>query len=415
MIAKLLSKIGLFEIAHGTTLLSGVVLMLWTSRFQGADALGMLGIWLTWSLILSQIGVLGFHNTIISFGSAGKEVSLSSIQLAHKWGAGLSLVICGVIGLVMLLVYHAGLLNISAAFLGLLLVNIVIISQTKMLVARATTLGLKKPIALANLMRAIALALGVVSVFEVRADLFIAIWIWLFAEMVQLVGLLVILRKPTADDRTRQTLAEVNFSFKSYLRRAFASSLTNLANDVNTKVDMIMVSLFLPLEMVGIYTLIMTVSEGFMGFATLKRGEFFTVILGHLKKGGVAELKAFLADQYRWFALLGVPSFVGGVLYMALTLGYLSSEMVISLILTLTGVFLVSPAILMQNLFFTLNKIGVFTGFMLVSVLCNAVLNLTLIPMIGIIGAAVGTCISFGLLAFLIQRSILKQTALSLA
>ena len=100
---------------------------------------------------------------------------------------------------------------------------------------------------------------------------------------------------------------------------------------------------------------------------------------------------------------------------MALTLGYLSSEMVISLILTLTGVFLVSPAILMQNLFFTLNKIGVFTGFMLVSVLCNAVLNLTLIPMIGIIGAAVGTCISFGLLAFLIQRSILKQTALSLA
>ena len=410
MIVRILSKLGLFEIAHGITLLSGVVLMFWTGRFQGAEALGVLGIWLTWSLILSQIGVLGFHNTIISFGSAGKDISLAAVQKAHHWGAFLSVVICVFMGLVITVLYQEALLSSSWIFLSLLLVNIAIIGQTKMLVARATTLGLKKPIALANLIRAVALVVGVASAFSVQNDHMIAVQIWLGAEAVQLVSLWLFMFKPSAQKIHDENQVRVDFTFTAFLKKAIASSITNLANDANTKIDMLMVALFLPLEIVGIYTLIMTVTEGFMGFASLKRGEFFTVILDHLKHHRQNSLKQFLVGQYVWFALLGVASFVGGIFYMALTLSTLSAEMVLSLILTMIGVLLVSPAILMQNLFFTLDRVGVFTGFVLISILCNITLNLLLIPMVGMIGAAIGTCLSFAVLALLIQRFILKQS-----
>ena len=47
----------------------------------------------------------------------------------------------------------------------------------------------------------------------------------------------------------------------------------------STKVDLIMVSIFLPLNVVGIYTIIMNITEAFLGFSVHKRGEHYEWLL----------------------------------------------------------------------------------------------------------------------------------------
>ena len=119
---------------------------------------------------------------------------------------------------------------------------------------------------------------------------------------------------------------------------------------------MIMVSILMPINVVGIYTIIMNIAEGFFGFSVLKRGEFYDYLLEQIKNGRAENIKRFFKAQYHKFSLLAVPILIAGCIYLAVASQAIDAVPVIALGLNILGILMISPSILTYNLFFSLKK-----------------------------------------------------------
>ncbi|MCW5898526.1 MAG: polysaccharide biosynthesis C-terminal domain-containing protein [Flavobacteriales bacterium] len=195
-----------------------------------------------------------------------------------------------------------------------------------------------------------------------------------------------------------------NFRFGN---RALAG---NLLLDVNTRVDVFMLGIFMSDAAVGLYSFAATVAEGVLQLPVLFRNNINPVLTRAWHKGGAALLgKVIRRNRKAFFRLLAPLVLLTIPLFpLALwVLGMREQPMTVWAVYAILalGIALSSGHQAFLMLFGQLGRPGTQTLFITGFFLSNVLLNLALIPLLGIHGAALATALSFLVMA-LLQRML---------
>ena len=193
-----------------------------------------------------------------------------------------------------------------------------------------------------------------------------------------------------------------NFRFGN---RALAG---NLLMDVNTRVDVFMLGLFLNDAAVGLYSFAATVAEGVLQLPVLFRNNINPVLTRAWHRGGAPLLaNVMLRNRKAFFRLLAPLVFLSIPLFpLALwVLGMQEQPMTVWAVYAIlaTGIALTSGHQAFVMLFSQLGRPGTQTLFIAGFFLSNVLLNLALIPTMGIHGAALATALSYVAMVFLLR------------
>lgn len=183
--------------------------------------------------------------------------------------------------------------------------------------------------------------------------------------------------------------------------------LGNFLLDLNTKVDVLLLGIFLEDKAIGIYSFAATIFEGFSQIAVLLRNNFNPIITKLYNKKNTLVFQKIMRKNIRSFFkiifLLGLVSMIVFPL-VPFIFG-------ISNIIQMTAVYFILCVGFMVNggynaLLMIFNQIGLpklQSDFILTVFLSNVVFNLMFIPIFGIYGSALGTALSY-----IVQMIVLK-------
>ena len=191
--------------------------------------------------------------------------------------------------------------------------------------------------------------------------------------------------------------------------------LGNFLFDINTKVDVFMLGIFLTDSMVGIYSIAATIAEGFLQLPVLMRNNINPVITkAHTKKGYEILNQVIRKSKkgfYKIIALLGLASIAGFPLFL-LVFGIKEDFYLIwSIYAVLTlGVIITGGYLPFQMIFNQLGHPLNQTLFIFLLFLSNVIMNAIFIPLTGVIGAAIGTSVSMIIQIFIMKYLVGRIT-----
>jgi len=205
---------------------------------------------------------------------------------------------------------------------------------------------------------------------------------------------------------------ELKEVFYSQFRFGNKALLGNFLLDINTKIDIFTLGIFLTDFWVGVYSFAATIAEGFMQLAVLLRNNINPIITRLYAGENVKLMTAVLQKNKRLFFkyifILGVLSIIGFPFF-----AYIAGVDVVftvSIIYSvLIGGFIVSGGYQPYLMFF--NQVGMpktHTLFIFIICISNVVFNLIFVPLIGVVGAAVGTAMSF-LVQLVVMKLLIKK------
>lgn len=186
----------------------------------------------------------------------------------------------------------------------------------------------------------------------------------------------------------------------------------NFLLDINTKIDIFTLGIFLTDFWVGVYSFAATIAEGFMQLAVLLRNNINPIITRLYAGENIKLMTVVLRKNKRLFFkytfILGVLSIIGFPVF-AFIAG-VEDVLTVSIIYSvLVGGFIISGGY--QPYLMLFNQVGMpktHTLFIFIICLSNIVFNLIFVPLIGVVGAAVGTAISF-LIQIVVMRFLIKK------
>ena len=249
----------------------------------------------------------------------------------------------------------------------------------------------------------IGTGLVLAKLLDLRADQLPAIWT--FAECTLFLVLLVELfarvsiRRGFAPGWRAWSRLHLDFGARGVL--------ATLASEVNSKIDVWLLGVALPDDRVGIYSLASALYEGAMQLAVVLQNNLNPLIAKALADGDRSAVEALARRVRRWFVpamvgvcalaaaaypllippLLGNPAFADG----APAFGIM-----------MAGLALASPWLPVNQLLLMANKPGWYTVCVTIVLSTNFVLNLALIPLFEVRGAAVATATAMVVSALLV-------------
>lgn len=187
--------------------------------------------------------------------------------------------------------------------------------------------------------------------------------------------------------------------------------LGNFLLDINTKIDIFTLGIFMSDYWVGIYSFAATIAEGFMQLSVLLRNNINPIITRLHSNENVSLMTKVLRKNKRLFFkytfALGVLSILGFPIF-----GFIAgvNELLITSIIyaVLIGGFVISGGY--QPFLMIFNQVGLpktHTLFIFIICISNIIFNILFVPIVGVVGAAIGTAISF--IVQLIAMKILIQ------
>lgn len=191
--------------------------------------------------------------------------------------------------------------------------------------------------------------------------------------------------------------------------------LGNFLFDINTKVDVFMLGIFLTDKMVGIYSIAATIAEGFLQLPVLMRNNINPVITkAHTKKGYEILNQVIRKSKkgfYKIITFLGLTSIVGFPFFLWVFGIHEDFYLIWSIYTVLTlGVIVTGGFLPFQMIFNQLGHPLNQTLFIFLLFLSNVVMNAIFIPLTGVIGAAIGTSVSMIIQIFIMKYLVSKVT-----
>jgi O-antigen/teichoic acid export membrane protein len=189
--------------------------------------------------------------------------------------------------------------------------------------------------------------------------------------------------------------------------------LGNFLLDINTKVDVFMLGIFLTDSMVGIYSIAATIAEGFLQLPLLMRNNINPVITKAHTKKGFDILKQVIRKSkkgfYKIIALLGLASIAGFPLFLIVFGIKEDFYLIWSIYAVLTlGVIITGGYLPFQMIFNQLGHPLIQTLFIFLLFISNVIMNAIFIPLTGVIGAAIGTSVSM-IIQIIIMKYLVKR------
>lgn len=191
----------------------------------------------------------------------------------------------------------------------------------------------------------------------------------------------------------------------------FRAMLTNVLNDINTRIDILMLGFLCSDEVVGTYSYVSIIAEGIIAVLFVFRNNYNPVFAQLLYKKEIISLKSYYLDMKKKIRILmsvlgaGIILLYVAFCFMLLDSSYLPSVPAIVLIV-ISCVFM-APYFTAGNLCTLNGKPQMDTLATGISILCNVLLDYFLVHKWGIIGAALATGISFiifSVITFVLMR-----------
>jgi O-antigen/teichoic acid export membrane protein len=207
------------------------------------------------------------------------------------------------------------------------------------------------------------------------------------------------------DPRQRAGLIPVIWENWHYGNRALAG---NFLLDVNTRVDVFLLGLFTNETAIGLYSFAATIAEGVLQLPVLFRNNINPVLSRAWHTGGPKLLARVIDRNRRSFFKLLAPLILLSVVIFPAGLWVLGMQEEPMTVWTLYAILALGIAVTsgyqaFQMLFGQVGHPGTQTLFIAGFFLSNLLLNLLLIPLLGVYGSALGTALAFVAMTILLR------------
>ncbi len=381
--------------------------------FYNANALGLFNEVYAWYMVLSQFAVCGIHMAILKFVPENFEWDKKNTFL----GTGLvitiatSLICISVAEIVSLsLNDESWRISMSVAYIGL-----VFFAVNKVLLNYLNAIQRMVAYAVFNSFRYFLLA-GILLVLSIiHVDPFWLAAVFPISELCLMIALFAYCF----------TIVRTRFTFeRKIVRQLFGFGIrifpSNLVLEFNTKLDVICLGFILKdREQIGIYSLAILFAEGFyMLYITIRKlvnpsisesnaqgrleekiGEIKEWIGKYVRIGGIIAFIGVVVVYYLYCMVLKKPDHYIGEIYIVL----------IGIAMVLTGRYIIFGDILAQ-----IGMPSEESLLNLLTVICNLVLNVVLITILGTVGAAIATACSHFVFAFHLRMRVKKRIGLKI-
>lgn len=172
--------------------------------------------------------------------------------------------------------------------------------------------------------------------------------------------------------------------------------IATLAYEVNSKLDVWMLGVALPETQVGIYSLASALFEGVMQLAIVVQNNLNPLLAKHLAANRPHEILELVRRTRRWFvpAMIGCCA-LGAVLYPLVIPWMIGNDAfadgTVPFAIMMVGVALASPYLPYAQMLMMASRPGWHTVYVLMMVAVAFIVNLVLIPRLGLSGAATAT------------------------
>lgn len=212
---------------------------------------------------------------------------------------------------------------------------------------------------------------------------------------------------------TLPVVREVGISAPSVdiARESLAFSLPTMGGDLSKhaldKVDRVLIGFFLGASAVGVYSVAYSIAYIILLFVTPVNMSFYTEFTALWNEGDRRTIVEYTKTGIRYFSTIALPAIIGFALIGDAVIGLISTAEVadaghLLLVLIALAMFLRGCAEVYQRLFYATGDSRTPLLAQLAMVALNAVLNVLLIPVLGVAGAALTTIASFGVGAVLL-------------
>jgi O-antigen/teichoic acid export membrane protein len=393
-------NMGSFGIIAVSALLINTII----GRFYGATSLGVFNQVITLYIILAQISVLGInlsvlHQLSVLSGREGTEEhkTIASVVLAALLGVG---AVSGCVALLGWALADAvgALFDSADVARGWLWIipGLIFFSLNKVLLSTLNGLNHLRAFAIGNGGRwvLIFLFLGVFAALEAPGAILAGIFS--FAEGVLFACLAVYLFGQLRPFRLSGLLRHLRGHFDFGIRGMLSGTLTEL----NIRVDVLVLGIFLNDAMVGVYSAAAQIFEGLALLPSVFRTILNPMLARAIDKGNFEALRPRLRSV---MIMVGVGMVVVALVAIGLYPIYVDLILVdptfkaghLVLVILMGGLVVAAPYLPLDMLLVQGGHPWAQTRFRLAIVVLNLALNFALVPFFGLVGAALGTALSF--------------------
>ena len=178
------------------------------------------------------------------------------------------------------------------------------------------------------------------------------------------------------------------------------SLLSNVFTELNTRIDILILGLFLSDTRVGVYSFVATLAEGIYQLPIFQRALFNPKMSALFSQNKLEDLKSLVIINAKKNYLIYLCIFTTAALSYPLALKILDprniyTETPLLFLIMLTGMYLGSGLTPFHMIFVQMNKPILYSIYMSVIVSINLLLNFLMIPLWGVLGATIATSISY--------------------
>lgn len=400
-------------VSLGVLAISGITINLLIITFRGEKALGIFNQVYAIYIVLSQIGVFGLQASVLQQVSytPNKKDLCSAITLSALISVTLTATMVSIIG--WQLAKPIGvLLDSPDVSLGLILSlpGLVLFCMNKILLNVLNGLQSMKAYSIFKSLRFIFIPIAMGGVVQKNlADPYLLLSLTI-TEIVLFLGL-------TAFIFGYKLPLKICSNFRIYLAKHLAFGIRGVFGgilvELNTRVDILMLGYFTSDLNVGIYSLAATLAEGFSQIPYAIRWSIDPIIGKHFAQNETSKISQLAKNVRRSYHPLTVLLGILAVSAYPIFIKFFSPDYVflswVVFTIIMIGAIVNAGYRPFTGIFLQGGKPTLNTLFVLGLVLNDALLNLIFIPLLGIIGAAIVTTITYVLEALFLIAIVRKE------
>jgi len=378
---------------------SGIVINLTVAVFRDASALGVFNIAYAVYIVASQLAVVGIQYSVLRHSSFHEADSKQRADLLLT-----AAVLSAVLGVV-----AAGAVFLGSSALGGLFGNalvgdmikysvfgLALFPLNKVLISYLNGLRHMRAFAILQANRYILVMVWVAGVSLSDLPFAFAAFSFLLAEGVTTVAAALYILRNSLAKGGRCTLPWI----RSHLAFGSKSFLAGMFVEMNSRIDVLLLGVFLDERLVGIYSFAAMLVDGIYHLLAMVRVNFNPILVATVRDGEWQQGQRLLRLSKRYgFAATGAASFLAAAAFYILA-EYLVPgkgliEGSVSLAILLCGLTIIAAFVPFDNLMLVSGHPAYQTLQHLTVVVANVALNVLLVPVWGMEGAAIGTVVGY--------------------
>jgi O-antigen/teichoic acid export membrane protein len=381
------------------TALTGFAINIILIKVYGFESLGYFNLVYTMYLVGSQVATWGIHLSI------QKYIPQYGKNKVHRK----NLLISSLVVVFIISILFSSILILISRIPGRMMNNvlleqgflysipgIVFFAINKVYLSYLNGMRRMKEFAIFNFVRPLLMLIFLVVFIRMKADIVFLSFIFFIPEMLLFIILLIWINEAISTFRINKIIKTA----RMHLKFGTIAVLGNIVLDMNSKVDVFILGFFQSNTMVGVYSFASFVSDGIIQVFYVIRANINPVItdLYYHRSRKMMEkvLRISIKRMYKFIIIVGFLATLGYIMILVfLKINDYFSENAIVFLLLISGAIISGGYIPLQMVF---NQIGLpkeQSRFLFLFFTANVVLNIILVPFIGIYGSAVAVFISY--------------------